>query len=165
MKEEKERTVTLYDAGGVIILVVLFGIPFGSAFDYLWNLLVFSVALPLLPKNGSPDYGRINITQRRRLLYCLLVTLVGIIIDWAYFKLTWDTSFGKSAVWVPAMSQGLQFVWLLLPMVMIGLVNFAVSYSYLKLERRQAIVLGGAMALFTAPWLLPAVPYIMKWVT
>jgi hypothetical protein len=49
-------------------------------------------------------------------------------------------------------------------MVMIFLVNAALSYSYLKLERRQAIIFGAIMGFFTAPWLLPIVPYAFGWV-
>ena len=158
MKETK-KTVRLYDVGGVIIAVLFFGIPFGSIFDYLWNLLVLSLALPLLPGDI-----KIEISKGKRLAYCFFITALGIIIDWAYFELTWDTDFGKSAVWAPAMPQALQFVWLLLPMVMIGLVNAAFSYSYLKLERRQTITFGAVMGFFTAPWLLPTVPYILGWV-
>ncbi len=52
MKESK-KSVTLYDAGGLIIFITIFGIPFGSIFDYLWNLLVFSVALPFLPAKSK----------------------------------------------------------------------------------------------------------------
>jgi len=43
---------------------------------------------------------------------------------------------------------------------MIGVVNAALSYSYLKLERRQAIIFGAIMGFFTAPWLLPTIPYV-----
>jgi hypothetical protein len=62
------------------------------------------------------------------------------------------------------MSQALQFVWLLLPMVMIWLVNAALSYAYLKLDRRQAVILGAIIGIFTAPWLLPTLPYVWGWV-
>ncbi|HEY50370.1 MAG TPA: hypothetical protein G4O20_00995 [Dehalococcoidia bacterium] len=155
---ERKKTARLYDVGGVIIAVLFFGIPFGSIFDYLWNLLVLSLALPRLAGD------KIEITKGKRLAYCFFITLLGIIIDWAYFEFTWDTDFGKSAVWIPAMPQALQFVWLLLPMAMIGLVNAALSYSYLKLERRQAIIFGAIMGFFTAPWLLPIVPYVFGWV-
>ena len=158
MKEPK-KYFKLYDAGGLIIFIMLFGIPFGSIFDYLWNLLVFSVALPFLPVES-----KIKLSKGRRLLYVLFITLLGIIIDWAYFELTWDTHFGKTGLWIPAMSQGLQFAWMLLPIVMLWLVNFALSYAYLKLERKPAFILGGIMALFTAPWLLPTIPYLMGWV-
>ncbi len=156
---EPRKTITLYDAGGVIIAIVLFGIPFGSIFDYLWNLLVMSVALPHLP--GSVN---LRIGKGKRLAFCFFITLLGVIIDWAYFELTWDTHFAKSALWVPAMSQWLQFVWLLMPMAMVALVNTALSYSYLKLGGKQAILFGVIMGVVTAPWLLPTVPYLMGWV-
>ena len=156
---DSKKPVMLYDAGGLIIFIMLFGIPFGSIFDYLWNLLVFSVALPFLPVKN-----KIKPSKGRRFLYILFITLLGIIIDWAYFELTWDTHFGKTGLWIPAMSQGLQFVWMLLPIVMLWLVNFALSYAYLKLEWKPAVILGGVMALFTAPWLLPTIPYLMGWV-
>jgi hypothetical protein len=94
----------------------------------------------------------------------LFITLLGIIIDWAYFELTWDTSFGRSAVWIPAMSQTFQFIWLLLPMVMLFLCNAALSHSYLQLERKQAIIFAAFMGFFTAPWLLPTLPYAFDWI-
>ncbi len=156
---EPKKPITLYDAGGLIILITIFGIPFGSIFDYLWNLLVFSLALPFLPAESKIKLGKV-----KKLLYIFFITILGIIIDWAYFELTWDTHFGKTGLWIPAMSQALQFIWMLLPIVMLWLVNFSLSYAYLKLERKPALVLGGVMALFTAPWLLPAVPYLMGWV-
>lgn len=158
MKLVKNST-TLYDAGGLFIFIALFGIPFGSIFDYLWNLLVFSVALWFIARSNP-----IALSRKRRALNILFVTLLGILIDWAYFELTWDTHFGKGGIWIPAMSQWLQFVWLLMPMLMIGLVNFALAYSFLKMERNQSLIMGGAMAIFTAPWLLPTVPYILGWV-
>jgi len=155
--ESSKKSIVLYDVGGGIILVILFGIPFGSAFDYLWNLLVLSVALPRLPGDI-----KIKLSKGKRLAYCFFITVLGIIIDWAYFELTWDTDFGKATI--PAMSQALQFVWLLLPMVMIFSVNAALSYSYLKLERKQAVIFGAVMGFFTAPWLLPIIPYVFGWV-
>jgi hypothetical protein len=157
MKDAK-KSIVLYDVGGMFIAVLFFGIPFGILFDYLWNLLVLSLALPRLPGD------RIEITRGGKLAYCLFITALGFFIDWAYFELTWDTDFGKAAVWAPAMSQALQFVWLLLPMVMIFLVNAALAYAYLKLERRQAIIFGAIMGFFTAPWLLPTIPYAFGWV-
>ncbi|MBN1188450.1 MAG: hypothetical protein JXA46_01745 [Dehalococcoidales bacterium] len=154
-----KKSIMLYDAGGLIIFIMLFGIPFGSIFDYLWNLLMFSVALPFLPVANKIQLGK-----GRRLIYILFITILGIIIDWAYFELTWDTHFGKSGLWIAAMPQALQLVWMLLPIVMLWLVNFALSYTYLKIDRKPAAILGGVMALFTAPWLLPTVPYLMGWV-
>ncbi len=163
--EKEKKTITLYDFGGFIILVILFGIPFGTIADYFWNLLVFSVALTRLTGNAAIKSERVGISWRRKLAYCFFITLLGIIIDWAYLELTWDTDFfGRSAVWAPAMPQVLQLVWLLLPVVMIWVVNAVLSYSYLNLERRPAIILGAIMGFFTAPWLLPIMPYILGWV-
>jgi len=156
---EPRKSIILYDFGGGIIAITFFGIPFGSIFDYLWNLLVFSIALRYLKRTN-----KIEINNRKKLVYILFITLLGIVIDWAYFRLTWDTNFGKTGIWIPTMSRALQFIWLLLPAVMIGLVNFALAYSFLKMERRQAFIVGIAMALFTAPWLLPTLPYAFGWV-
>jgi hypothetical protein len=89
--EDSKKSIVVYDFGGVIIAVLFFGIPFGSAFDYLWNLLVLSVALQRLPGDT-----KIKLTKGTRLAYCFFITVLGIISDWAYFKLTWDTDFGKS---------------------------------------------------------------------
>ena len=157
--KEKRKSVVLYDGGGAIVFLVFLGIPFGSFLDYLWNLLVLSIALSRLPGEVKIEIG-----TGRRLTYCLFITILGFIIDWGYFELTWDTDLFNNAVWAPAMSQSLQFVWLLLPITMIGLVNAALSYSFLELERKQAIIVGVVMGLFTAPWLLPVIPYAFDWV-
>ena len=124
MKETK-KTITLFDVGGLIIIVALFGLPLGVMFDYVWNLVVFSAAAPLLPGER-----KVSISTRRKLAYIFFVTLLGIIIDWAYLEMTWDIHIGKGGIWVPAMSQGLQFAWLLLPAVMIGLGVFALAYAF-----------------------------------
>ena len=159
MNEKEEKTIKLYDVGGLVLIVIFLGIPFGTIVDYIWNLLVLSVALPRLPGATGIEIGKL-----KRLSYCFFITLLGIVIDWAYFELTWDTFFGRSAVWAPVMAQPFQLLWLLLPMLMIFLVNAALSFTFLKLERRQTIILGAIMAFFTAPWLLPTVPYILGWV-
>lgn len=159
MKESKGKSIILYDAGGFFLIFLFLGIPFGTIFDYIWNLLVMSVVIPHLP--GGKE---IHIRLRRRLLFCLLITALGFIIDWAYFELTWDMNLSKSAEWIPAVPQWLQFVWILMPMLMLFLVNAALSYSFFKLDRRQALIFGGMMGFFTAPWLIPTMPYILGWV-
>jgi hypothetical protein len=159
MNNKEKKTIKLYDVGGLVLVVTFVGIPFGTIVDYIWNLLVLSVTLPRLPGTTGIEIGK-----WKRLAYCLFITILGIVIDWAYFEITWDTYFGNSALWAPTMSQALQFAWLLLPMLMIFLVNASLSSSFLRLERRQAIIFGVVMGFFTAPWLLPTVPYIMGWV-
>jgi hypothetical protein len=155
------KTVKLQDAGGFIIGVIFLGLPFGTLFDYLWNYLVLSIALPRVV--GDPNYASLRFGCGRKLAYCFFITILGIVIDWAYFVLTWDVAFGKT-VWSPTMSLPLQLLLLLLPMAMLSLVNFAISFAFLKLEFRQAITLGVVMGIFTAPWLIPTVPYIAGWV-
>ncbi len=152
------KTVTLYDAGGLIVGVVLLGVPFGTLFDYFWNLIVLSVALPRV---GGTGY-RAGCGARG--LYCVLATILGAVIDLAYFELTWDTDFGKSAVWSPAMPLAAQLALMVMPIVMLGLVNFALSYSYLRLERKPAMKIAAAMGILTAPWVVPIVPYVAGWV-
>ena len=163
MEEPGKKTITLYDAGGLIVVWLFFGLPAGIIFDYLWNLLVLSVSLPRLPRSANSNPGALSINKGKKMAYCFFITVLGVAIDWAYFELTWDVGLGRGQLWVPAMSQPLQLVLLIMPMIMLWLVNFALSYSYLKLEKRQAVILGAIMAFFTAPWILPTLPYVMNW--
>lgn len=163
MEEPKEKSITLYDAGSFILVWLFFGLPVGIISDYLWNLLVLWVSLPRLLRSANSNPGALIINKGEKLGYCFFVTVLGVVIDWAYLELTWDVELGKGQLWVPAMSQPMQFVLLLVPMIMLWLVNFALSYSYLKLEKKQAVILGAIMAFFTAPWVLPTLPYILDW--
>jgi hypothetical protein len=160
MSEVKDKSIKLYDAGGFFLILLFFGVPLGTLFDFIWNLVVISVTLPRLP-----DAGEVRIhSWWHRLFYCLIITALGFVIDWAYFELTWDMNLSKSTEWLPVVPQWLQFIWLLLPMTLLFLVNAALSYSYFKLNKRQALIFGAVMAFFTAPWILPVVPYIAGWV-
>ena len=160
-----KKTITLYDAGGLIIVWMLFGLPLGVIFDYFWNLLVFSLALPRLPGVASADPGTEGIGKGKKTAFIVLVTLLGVLIDWAYVELIWDIGLTKTQLWSPAMAQPLQLVAILIPIVMLWAVDFALAYAYLRLEKKPAFILGGLMAVFTAPWLLPTVPYLLGWVT
>lgn len=159
-----KKSVKLFDAGGLIILWMLFGLPLGVIFDYLWNLLVFSVALPHLPgiKDNSRDVKSPG--KLKRTAFIFFVTLLGILIDWAYVELIWDIGLGKNQIWSPTMSQPLQIAAILIPIIMLWAVDFALAYAYLRLEKKPSLVLGGLMAVFTAPWLLPTIPYLLGWV-
>lgn len=158
-----KKSITLFDAGGMILVWLFLGLPIGIVFDYFWNLLVLSVSLPRLLRGGISNPDMMNIGKGKRFVYCFFITILGFIIDWAYFELTWNVSLGKTQLWVPAMGQPLQLILLVVPMIMLWLVNFALSYAFLKLERKQAVILGAIMAFFTAPWLLPTVPYALGW--
>lgn len=159
-----KRVVTLYDVGGMILVWLFFGLPLGIIFDYFWNLLVLSLSLPRLLKGGTSSTPLTSVSKGKRFAYCFFITVLGFVIDWAYFELTWDVGLGKTQLWLPAMGQPLQLILLVMPMIMLWVVNFALAYSYLKLERRKASILGVIMAFFTAPWLLPTMPYLLGWV-
>jgi len=163
IRQPAKNSIKLFDVGGMILVWLFFGLPVGIVFDYFWNFLVLSLSLPQLPKDGESGKERISVGKGKRFAYCFFITLLGFVIDWAYFELTWDVSLGKTQLWIPAMGQPLQLILLLMPMIMLWLVNFALSYAFLKLESRQAAVLGAIMAFFTAPWLLPTMPYILGW--
>ena len=160
----KLKTVTLYDAGGFILVWIFFGLPLGIIFDYLWNLLVLWIALPRLQQKTVATTDAASVSGRRKAAYCLFITILGFLIDWAYFEMTWDMGFGKSQFWYPAMGQPLQILLIVVPIILLWLANFALSYAYLRLERRKSFILGGIMAVFTAPWVLPVLPYILGWV-
>lgn len=162
--QRAKRTITLYDAGGMILVWLFLGLPIGIVFDYFWNLLVLSVSLPLVRKDRVSNPDKVKISTGKNFIYCLFITVIGFIIDWAYFELTWNVSLGKTQFWVPAMGQSLQLVLLLLPMIMLWMANFALFYAFLKLNRKQSLTLGAIMAFFTAPWLLPVVPYALGWI-
>ncbi len=163
--QSSKKAVTLYDAGGLILVWFFFGLPLGVVFDYFWNLLVFSVAFPHLPGITTANPGMKNISKGKRTAFIFFVTLLGIVIDWGYLELTWDVALGKGQLWAPAMSQPAQLVAIFIPVVMLLAVDFALAYAYLKLERKPALILGGLMAIFTAPWLLPTMPYLLGWVS
>jgi hypothetical protein len=40
------------------------------------------------------------------------------------------------------------------PMLLIALVNYLLARLYLKLEMKQAVIVGAAMGIFTAPWMI-----------
>jgi hypothetical protein len=150
------RTITDYDAGGGIILLVMFGVPFGILVDYLWNWLVLSLTLRWMFRGSS---GPVKKTSRKATaLYSLYITVLGLLIDWVYYELIW-----YGGVWIPEMALPGQLAWMLLPVAVLWLGNFFLSKLYLKLDTRQASVTGSFMALFTAPWLVLAVPYIANW--
>jgi hypothetical protein len=159
----KLKTITLYDAGGLILVWLFFGLPLGVIFDYIWNLIVIIVALPLLLRDDRMNPGAISVGKGKKAAYCFFITIMGIVIDLAYFEMTWDMGLSKTQVWYPSMGQPVQILLILVPITMLWLANFALSYSFLKMERKPAAIFAGIMAFFTAPWLLPIVPYMLGW--
>jgi hypothetical protein len=148
------------DGGFGIITMAIIGAPFGFIADYIWNFIVFSLATRFFPgcKEIHTDLGE-------RIVFIIFVSVLGLIIDWPYFEITWDVDFTSHVTsWLPAMPQWLQFVALLLPMALIAIADAALAWAYLRLEKKQAVILGAILGFFTAPWLLPVIPYAFHWV-
>jgi hypothetical protein len=155
-----KKTVTLYDFGGGILLLAMFGLPFGIIIDYIWNRIVLSLTLRHLIKAppGALALKRIG-------YYVFFITVIGLLIDWGYHVLIWDVQNipGGITRWVPTLSLGAQMALILPTMLLLLAANTAMSIKYLRLERRPALITGGVMAVFTAPWILPVFPRIAGW--
>ncbi len=145
------QSIVLYDAGGAILVMLLFGVPFGVFLDYLWNYLILSTALRLQHIS--------SISAKRKASYSIIITAFGLLIDWLHYELTW----GTLVVWelrVPAVfprpgtKLGLELATILIPMALIGVVNYFASRLHLHLNGKRALTVGGIMAVFTAPWLI-----------
>jgi hypothetical protein len=144
----------LYDAGfWFLIPMFVGGVFLGVVIDYFWNYLILYLAL---------RWQKISITIKRRFAYTAIITAVGLLIDWLYYQFTWGTqvvvgSLGVSALFEgPGLNPGLELGTILIPMALIGAVNYFGSRFHLHLEKKHALVVGLAMAVFTAPWLIVA---------
>ncbi len=159
---ETKKSVTLYDGGGGFLIWVLFGIPLGSLFDYAWNCFVLSQTLKFGLKIHTFDEK--DFIKDRRTTYGVFITLLGVVIDWAYIELIWDVDLlGKSSIWWAEMGLPFQLLLIIVPIAMLFAANFALAWGYLKLDRRRSSVIGLSMAVFTAPWLLVIYPHIAGW--
>jgi len=142
-----------YDLGGwplipILVAVVLLGI----VADYSWDYLILSSAL---------RWQGISIIRRTRLIYIAMMGAVGLLIDWLYYELTWGFlvagSLGVPAIFErPRLNPGLELSTILIPMVLIGVANYLASRFHLHLDSKRASVVGLAMAVLTAPWLIVA---------
>ena len=122
----------------------------GLAFDYFWNFLILFLSLRWL---------HFSVNTRKKYIYCLIITALGLLIDWLYYELTWGYLVLGSLRVAPIFSMPgthpvLEFATILIPMVILGVVNFAISHRYLHMNLRPATILGIIMGIFTAPWLI-----------
>ena len=148
-----KKSAVLYDVGGGFLMGMFFGVVFiGVVLDYLWNYLVLSVTL---------RWRHINIPRKEKAIYCVIITAFGLLIDWLYYEFAWGTLVLGSLV-VPAIfpnpgtQPGLEIITILIPVVLIGVVNYSASRLYLHTDVKSSLVVGVTMAVFTAPWLILA---------
>jgi len=122
----------------------------GLALDYFWNFLILFLSLRWL---------KFSVSHRTKFIYCAIVTALGLLIDWLYYELTWGRlvlgSLRVAPVFEPiGLQPALEFSTILIPLVVIGAVNFGTARLYLRMSLRQAAILGVIMGIFTAPWLI-----------
>jgi len=133
------------------LLAIAGGVHFlGLAADYFWNYLILFLGLRWL---------KFSVSHRLKFIYCLIVTALGLLIDWLYYELTWGyLVFGGLRVAPVFERAGLQpaleFATILIPMVLIAAVNFGTARLLLRMGLKQAAILGVTMGVFTAPWLI-----------
>jgi hypothetical protein len=152
--EKHRKSAILYDGGGWFIapLFLPSGWLLGAVADYFWNYLILYLAL---------RWQKISITRKRRFAYTAIITAVGLLIDWLYYEFTWGAmiiySLRVPVVFErPGLNPGLELSTILIPMALIGAVNYLASRFYLHLDKKHASVVGAVMAVFTAPWLIVA---------
>lgn len=145
------KAFILYDAGGWFLVAIFSGIYFlGLALDYLWNYLVVSLTLKRL---------HINIVIKRKFVYCLIITIIGLCIGWIYYELTWGYlvlhKLRQPPLFPdPGAQPVLEFTTILIPMALLMVLYFFLSRLFFWLNIRQAIIFSTVTGFFTAPWLI-----------
>lgn len=152
----KAKPVMLRDAGVGIVGYIVFGVPFAVVGDFLWNWVSLRVATWVVPDTDR-DY------EKKGVLYALIITVAGILIDWPYLVLSWNVDLSKTMEWRPHHDFWLQAILILFPMVLLAGANFVLGVLYLRLGRREAAWLGLVMGVLTAPWVLLFAPYVFGW--
>jgi hypothetical protein len=143
----------LYDLSGRPLVPIFVGLVFlGIVADYAWDYLILSSAL---------RWQKVSIVRRTKFIYIAMMGTAGLLIDWLYYEVTWGF-LANSNAGVQAMSKGLgldpglELSTILMPIVLIGVANYLASRFHLHLDSKRAMVVGLAMAVFTAPWLIVA---------
>jgi len=140
-------------AGDWFITAVYYGETLlGVAGNYFWNYLILYLAL---------RWQKISTTRKRRFAYTGIITAFGLLIDALYYEFTWGTPVKHSLpvpgiFETPGLNPGLELSTILIPMALIGIVNYFVSRFYLHLDKKPALIVGLAMGVFTAPWVMVA---------
>jgi len=147
-----------YPTGWLLTAVYYGGTVLGVVLNYLWNYLILYLAL---------RWQRISITGKSRFAYTAIITAVGLLIDALYYDFTWGNlvigSLRIPAVFErPGINPGLELTTILIPMALIWAVNYFGSRFYLHLDKKQALVVGLAMAVFTAPWVMVAIILLVR---
>jgi hypothetical protein len=168
----RQKTTTLYDGGSGIVTLV-FGFPFGVILDWIWNWLVLYYTLHFYGKISTTQILGRFLTPSLR-IYAFLITVLGFLIDWLYFKMIWIIEYHPHIYWIPRLSLPLQLILILLPVILLFGANMGLSFIFLRTRRdgvsrpierhkKVSLIVSISMAVLTAPWILPVLPYIAGW--
>jgi hypothetical protein len=145
-----KKSITLYDAGGWFLIYMFFGVAFiGVVLDYLWNLLVLSCALRCLHS---------AVPFKKRAVSVVIITIFGLLVDWLYYEITWGIlvlgNVTIGAVFTSDVHHAYELLTILIPMLLIGIVNYLVVHLFLHVDTKNSVITGIIAAVFTAPWLI-----------
>jgi len=141
----KKKDFVLYDLAGLGTGIIL-----ASSMSLLWNGVVMVATLVLIGKIKFVGWLKI-------ILATLIITLGGGLIDWFGYigpfggkvyverELVHNDNFNLA-------SAGL--LYMVIPVFLIAVFNFALAFFFLKLRKRDCLIFGTAMGIFTAPWLI-----------
>lgn len=151
-RESGNKSITVYDVGGWYFIPLFFGLGIlaGVVFDYFWNYFIFHLSLRRLD---------LIIPLGRKIIFCLIITALGLFIDWLYYGITWGSLSVGPIRDTPVFSRPgsepvLEILTILIPMVLIASVNYTVSRLLLKVTNHEGLIIGVMMGVFTAPWLI-----------
>ena len=142
------KSAVLYDAGGWFIIPIMLGVPIvGLLLDYFWNYLALSL---------STRWAHVWVDSGRKHCFCLIVTPVGLVIDWIYYKVVW----GGGMLFHPALFPGsgghqvIEVATILAPMAILLGEYVIMAELYLHWDFRRSVRLGAIMGALTSPWLI-----------
>ena len=145
------KAFILYDIGGWYLVAIFSGVYFlGLALDYLWNYLVVSLTLKQL---------HVNIIKKRKFVYCIIITIIGLCIGWIYYELSWGYLILHELRPPPLFPQPgaqplLELSTVLIPMILLMIIYLFLSRPFFWLNNRQAFIFSAVTGFFTAPWLI-----------
>ena len=130
-------------------IIPLMCIPWWLPVNLLWNAIVIVSTL------ATQRLLR-ELAVRRLLGYLVLTTIVGAIVDTVWHLATTYAVRASTPDYLtyPKLMPGACLRAMPVIIVVLGLVNFLLAAGLLRLKWRRAAILGGAMGLFTAPWLV-----------
>ena len=122
--------------GGWFVTAIYYGETLlGVVGNYFWNYLILYLAL---------RWQKISTTRKRRFAYTAIITAVGLLIDVLYYEFTWGTPVKHSLpvpgiFETPGLNPGLELSTILIPMALIGIVNYFASRFYLHFGQKTCV--------------------------